>query len=122
MFTVGNIAPVTAFVKVLGATRGQILFAYGVEYDAVGVIAGVAGVALGAAAVYPVVAFVFHARWSLDVGGVAAWVAVTAGLAAVGGARGGCGGAGPAAGGSAAGVILKLGDIIFPVPMPNGEC
>jgi putative ABC transport system permease protein len=54
----------------------------------VGVIAGVAGVALGAAAAYPVVAFVFHARWSLDVGGVAALVAITAGLAAVGGLAG----------------------------------
>jgi putative ABC transport system permease protein len=77
-----------AILKVLGATRGQILLAYGVEYGAVGVIAGVAGVALGAAAAYPVVAFVFHARWSLDVGGVAALVAVTAGLAAVGGLAG----------------------------------
>jgi putative ABC transport system permease protein len=77
-----------AILKVLGAKRGQILFAYGVEYGAVGVIAGVAGVGLGAAAAYPVVAFVFHARWSLDVGGVAALVCITAGLAAVGGLAG----------------------------------
>jgi putative ABC transport system permease protein len=77
-----------AILKVLGATRTQILSAYGVEYGAVGVIAGVAGVALGAAAAYPVVAFVFHARWSLDVGGVAALVLGTAGLAAVGGLAG----------------------------------
>jgi putative ABC transport system permease protein len=77
-----------AILKVLGATRVQILCAYGIEYGAVGVIAGVAGVALGAAAAYPVVAFVFHARWSLDVGGVATLVVVTAGLAAVGGLAG----------------------------------
>jgi putative ABC transport system permease protein len=77
-----------AILKVLGATRTQILAAYGLEYGAVGVIAGVAGVALGAAAAYPVVAFVFHAKWSLDVGGVAALVGITAGLAALGGLAG----------------------------------
>jgi putative ABC transport system permease protein len=44
-----------AILKVLGASAGQILGAYAVEYGAVGLIAGVAGVALGYAAAWPVV-------------------------------------------------------------------
>jgi putative ABC transport system permease protein len=43
-----------ATLKVLGGSRVQILTAYGVEYGAVGLIAGVAGVALGYAAAWPV--------------------------------------------------------------------
>jgi putative ABC transport system permease protein len=74
-----------ATLKVLGAARGQILLAYGVEYGAVGLIAGVAGVALGYAAAWPVVVKVFEATWSVDWGGVAALIGGASGLAAVGG-------------------------------------
>jgi len=74
-----------AVLKVLGASRGQILRAYVLEYGAVGVIAGLAGVALGYAAAWPVVVKVFHAHWSVDWGGVAALVGGAATLAAVGG-------------------------------------
>lgn len=74
-----------ATLKVLGASRGQILIAYGVEYGAVGLIAGLAGVALGYAAAWPVVVKVFEARWSVDWGGVAALLAAAAGLATLGG-------------------------------------
>lgn len=69
-----------ATLKVLGATRGQILLAYGVEYGAVGLIAGAAGAALGAAAAWPVVVKVFQARWSVDWAGVAALLAGAAAL------------------------------------------
>lgn len=74
-----------AMLKVLGASRTQILSAYVLEYGAVGVIAGVAGVALGYLAAWPVVVRVFHAQWSVDWGGVAALVVGAALLAAVGG-------------------------------------
>jgi putative ABC transport system permease protein len=56
-----------------------------VEYGAVGLIAGVAGVALGYAAAWPVVVKVFEASWTVDWGGVAALVGGAAGLAATGG-------------------------------------
>jgi len=74
-----------ATLKVLGASRGQILAAYVLEYGAVGVIAGAAGVALGYAAAWPVVVKVFHAKWSMDWEGVAALLAAAALVAAVGG-------------------------------------
>ncbi len=74
-----------AVLKVLGASTGQILGAYAVEYGAVGLIAGVAGVALGYAAAWPVVVKVFQATWSVDWTGVAALVLGAAGFAAVGG-------------------------------------
>ena len=74
-----------ATLKVLGGSRGQILLAYGVEYGAVGLIAGVVGVALGYAAAWPVVVLIFEATWSVDWSGVAALVGGAAGLAAVGG-------------------------------------
>jgi len=74
-----------ATLKVLGASRAQILSAYAIEYGAVGLIAGVAGVALGYAAAWPVVVKVFEAKWSVDWGGVAALVLGAAGLAALGG-------------------------------------
>ncbi|MFI4975916.1 MAG: ABC transporter permease [Caulobacterales bacterium] len=74
-----------ATLKVLGAARGQILAAYGVEYGAVGLIAGVAGVGLGYAAAWPVVVKVFEATWSVDWTGVIALIAVAAALAAGGG-------------------------------------
>jgi putative ABC transport system permease protein len=75
-----------ALLKVLGAARGQVLTAYAVEYGAVGLIAGAAGVALGVAAAWPVVALVFEARWSVDWAGVAALVGGAVFLAGAGGA------------------------------------
>lgn len=74
-----------ATLKVLGAARGQILTAYGVEYGSVGLIAGVAGVALGYAAAWPVVTQVFEAQWSVDWAGVASLIGGAAVLTAVGG-------------------------------------
>jgi putative ABC transport system permease protein len=72
-----------AILKVLGASRGQILVAYGVEYGAVGLIAGAAGVALGAAAAWPVVVKVFEAVWTIDWREAATLILVAAGLSAV---------------------------------------
>jgi putative ABC transport system permease protein len=74
-----------AILKVLGAARAQILALYAIEYGAVGVIAGLAGVALGCAAAWPVVADVFETPWSMDWTGVAALVLGAAGLAGLGG-------------------------------------
>ncbi|GGL08439.1 ABC transporter permease [Caulobacter rhizosphaerae] len=74
-----------ATLKVLGATRGQILAAYAIEYGAVGLIAGAAGVALGFAAAWPVVVKVFEARWSVDWGGVMILLVGAAGLSTAGG-------------------------------------
>jgi putative ABC transport system permease protein len=74
-----------ATLKVLGATRGQILLAYAIEYGAVGLIAGAAGVALGFAAAWPVVVKVFEASWSVDWGGVMVLLAGAAGLSTAGG-------------------------------------
>jgi putative ABC transport system permease protein len=75
-----------ALLKVLGAARGQVLAAYAVEYGAVGLIAGAAGVLLGAAAAWPVVVLVFETRWSVDWAGVAALAGGAMVLAGVGGA------------------------------------
>jgi putative ABC transport system permease protein len=74
-----------ATLKVLGATRAQILVAYAVEYGAVGLIAGAAGVALGFAAAWPVVVKVFEATWSVDWRGVLILMVGAAALAMVGG-------------------------------------
>jgi putative ABC transport system permease protein len=74
-----------ATLKVLGASRAQILAAYVLEYGAVGAIAGVTGVALGYLAAWPVVVEVFNAKWSVDWTGVAALVGGAALLAAIGG-------------------------------------
>jgi len=74
-----------ATLKVLGASRAQILAAYGVEYGSVGLIAGVAGVALGYAAAWPVVVKVFQATWSVDWAGVAALIGGAAVITALGG-------------------------------------
>ena len=74
-----------ATLKVLGATRGQILLAYAIEYGAVGLIAGAAGVALGFAAAWPVVVKVFEASWSVDWSGVIILLAGAAGLSTAGG-------------------------------------
>ena len=74
-----------ATLKVLGAARGQILAAYVVEYGCVGLIAGLAGVALGYAAAWPVVVKVFEARWSVDWTGVASLIGGAAVATGVGG-------------------------------------
>ncbi|MFN3513384.1 MAG: ABC transporter permease [Phenylobacterium sp.] len=74
-----------AILKVLGASRLQVLGAYVLEYGAVGVIAGTLGVALGAVAAWPVVTQVFKADWAVDWSGVAALVAASAVLAGLGG-------------------------------------
>jgi putative ABC transport system permease protein len=74
-----------ATLKVLGATRGQILTAYAIEYGAVGLIAGAAGVALGFAAAWPVVVKVFEASWSVDWSGVIILLVGAAGLSMAGG-------------------------------------
>jgi putative ABC transport system permease protein len=75
-----------AILKVLGAGRLQILAAYCVEYGVVGLIAGLAGVALGAAAAWPIVNQVFHTRLAVDWTGI---VGVLALVSAVGAAAGG---------------------------------
>lgn len=64
-----------AVLKVLGASRGQILAAYGLEYGMVGLIAGLVGVALGAAAAWPVITLIFKTQWAFD------WMAVSLVLA-----------------------------------------
>lgn len=74
-----------ATLKVLGGTRAQILSAYVIEYGAVGMIAGAAGVLLGLAAAWPVVVLVFKAQWSIDWAGVMILLGGAAGLSAVGG-------------------------------------
>ncbi len=74
-----------SILKVLGASRLQILSAYVLEYGAVGVIAGVTGVGLGCLAAWPVVTLVFKADWAVDWTGVAALVAGAAVLAGLGG-------------------------------------
>ncbi|HET6970165.1 MAG TPA: FtsX-like permease family protein, partial [Phenylobacterium sp.] len=74
-----------ATLKVLGASRAQVLSAYVIEYGLVGVIAGAAGVGLGYAAAWPVVVKVFETKWSVDWGGVAALLGGAAALAAGGG-------------------------------------
>ena len=65
--------------------RAVLSAAYALEYGAVGLIAGVAGVALGYLAAWPVVVAVFKAAWSLDWIGVAGLVLGAAVLAGVGG-------------------------------------
>jgi putative ABC transport system permease protein len=74
-----------ATLKVLGATRVQILAAYAIEYGAVGLIAGAAGVMLGFAAAWPVVVKVFEATWSVDWNGILTLMLGSGGLAMAGG-------------------------------------
>jgi putative ABC transport system permease protein len=74
-----------ATLKVLGASRMQILSAYVLEYGAVGLIAGAAGVALGYAAAWPVVVKVFEAKWSIDWTGIATLLGGAALVAGLGG-------------------------------------
>lgn len=75
-----------ATLKVLGGTRGQIVTAYLVEYGAVGMIAGLAGAALGAAGAWPVVTQVFNATWSVDWPVILGILGGATGLGVIGGA------------------------------------
>jgi len=81
----GARAKEAATLKVLGAARAQILTAYVVEYGAVGLIAGLVGGGLGAAAAWPVVVKVFEAHWSVDWAGLTALIAGAALLTGLGG-------------------------------------
>lgn len=74
-----------AILKVLGASRAQVLSAYVLEYGLVGLIAGAAGVALGYAAAWPVVVRVFETEWSVDWAGVFTLLAIASLLAGIGG-------------------------------------
>jgi putative ABC transport system permease protein len=74
-----------AVLKVLGATRRQILLAYVVEFGLVGLAAGATGVALGAAAAWPIVVLVFEMPWRFDWAAVAALLAGTATLGMIAG-------------------------------------
>ncbi|HEX8232530.1 MAG TPA: FtsX-like permease family protein [Caulobacteraceae bacterium] len=74
-----------ATLKVLGASRRQVLLVYAVEYGAVGLIAGLTGAALGYAAAWPVVVRLFHLPWSVDWAGLAALVGGAAALALLAG-------------------------------------
>jgi putative ABC transport system permease protein len=60
-----------AILKVLGASRSQILTAYLLEYGLVGLLAASAGVLVGAACAWPVTAAVLHTPWRPDAGGLA---------------------------------------------------
>ncbi|KAK0360615.1 hypothetical protein LTR94_026628, partial [Friedmanniomyces endolithicus] len=75
-----------AVLKVLGGSHAQILSAYLVEYSAVGAIAGLAGLLLGAAGAWPVVTLAFEATWRLDWAGVGLLLFGATGVAALGGA------------------------------------
>jgi putative ABC transport system permease protein len=74
-----------AILKVLGAGRLQILSAYSVEYGVVGLIAGLAGVALGAAAAWPIVTLVFHTPLAVDWTGIVGVLALVSVFGAVAG-------------------------------------
>ena len=74
-----------AILKVLGASRGQILGAYLVEYGAVGVIAALSGVIVGVACAWPVVTAVLHTPWRLESGALAVLLVACAAVCAVAG-------------------------------------
>lgn len=74
-----------AVLKVLGGSHAQILTAYLVEYSLVGAIAGLAGLLLGAAGAWPVVALAFKATWSMNWTGVVLLLTGATGIAALGG-------------------------------------
>ncbi len=77
-----------AILKVLGASRRQILSAYALEYGLVGLIAGTAGMLVGDACAWPVVTAVFHTPWSPDVIAMALLLAAATALCAGAGLTG----------------------------------
>ncbi|WP_293904718.1 FtsX-like permease family protein [Phenylobacterium sp.] len=74
-----------AILKVLGASRLQVLSAYVLEYGLVGLIAGAAGVGLGYLAAWPVVVRVFEAKWAVDWAEMALLLGGASAIAGVGG-------------------------------------
>uniref|UniRef100_UPI0015757B1B ABC transporter permease n=1 Tax=Caulobacter sp. S45 TaxID=1641861 RepID=UPI0015757B1B len=77
-----------AILKVLGASRGDILSAYGLEYGLVGLIAGTAGMLVGSACAWPVVAEVFHTPWRPDPVALGLLLAAATGICAGAGLTG----------------------------------
>ncbi len=93
-----------AILKVLGASRRQILTAYLLEYGLVGLIAGLAGVLIGAASAWPVVVAVFHIAWNPDLFGLGVLLV---------GATGGC---------ALAGLVGALAALVRrPAPILRGD-
>ncbi len=77
-----------AILKVLGASRGDVLLAYGVEYGLVGLIAGSAGMLVGSACAWPVVTEVFHTPWKPSLAGLGLLLAAATALCAGAGLAG----------------------------------
>ena len=77
-----------AILKVLGADARQILCAYGLEYGAVGLVAGALGALIGAACAWPVVRLVFRIAFRPDVVDLIALLAATTAVCAVAGLAG----------------------------------
>ncbi len=77
-----------AILKVLGASRAQVLGAYLVEYGAVGLIAASSGVFAGVACAWPLVTLVLHAPWRSDLGSLALLLVTCSGLCAAAGLTG----------------------------------
>jgi putative ABC transport system permease protein len=75
-------------LKVLGATRGQVMMAYVIEYALLGLVAGLVAVALGVFGGWYVVTHVLNMAWVLDwpplLATVAGGMVVTIGLGLVG--------------------------------------
>jgi putative ABC transport system permease protein len=71
----------SVLLRTLGATRGLIARAFAVEYGLLGLVAGLAGVATGAATAWTVLRFVLDVPASLDVAPLAAGLLGSVGLA-----------------------------------------
>jgi putative ABC transport system permease protein len=76
----------TALLKVFGAERARIMGLYAAEFGLAGLVAVLAGCAMGIAAAYPVVIQVFEARWRFDPAPIAGVALVAIGASAAGGA------------------------------------
>lgn len=76
----------TALLKVFGAERARILGLYAAEFGLAGLVAVLAGCAMGVAAAYPVVVQVFEARWRFDPGPIAMVALIAIAASAAGGA------------------------------------
>ncbi len=74
-----------AILKVLGASRVQILTATLVEYGAVGLIAASSGLLVGLACAWPVVTQVLHTPWHPDLGALALLLAASVAICAASG-------------------------------------